>query len=53
MKPQTLETVYIYIYIAGLLSEKHLIQNVLANLVTGFVCVPKINIIYLRQTIRN
>ena len=46
MRQQTLETVYIYI--AGLLSEKHLILNDFSNLKLGFVAVPEFNIVFQR-----
>ena len=36
------------IYIAGLLSEKHLIQDDFSNLKLGFVAVPKFNIVFQR-----
>ena len=44
MRQQTLEAVYI----AGLLSEKHLIQDDFSNLELGFVAVPKFNIVFQR-----
>ena len=42
------DCIYIYIYIAGLLSEKHLILNDFSNLKLGFVAVPEFNIIFQR-----
>ena len=42
------DCIYIYIYIARLLSKKHLIQDDFSNLKLGFVVVHKFNIVFQR-----